>query len=120
MTPRSRPAIPGHLCFMAMLISALDNVIPADGYFGRQYAVLSKREKIKRITMRKRKEAYLAGEAASVESGNRLLAKAISSPKAFDDVHHAVRRVFGIGYLADAARFARSRQTECSIRQAKS
>jgi hypothetical protein len=43
---------------------ALDNVTPTDVYFGRQYAVLSRREKIKRTTMRKRKEEYLAGKAA--------------------------------------------------------
>ena len=30
---------------------SLDNVTPADVYFGRQYEVLSKRAKIKRLTM---------------------------------------------------------------------
>jgi len=35
---------------------SLDNVTPADVYFGRQYEVLSKRAKIKRLTMQKRKQ----------------------------------------------------------------
>ncbi len=43
---------------------ALDNVTPADVYFGRQYAVISEREKIKQRTMQKRKKEYLAGIAA--------------------------------------------------------
>ena len=34
---------------------ALDNVTPADAYFGRKHAVVSEREKIKKRTMRKRK-----------------------------------------------------------------
>ncbi len=43
---------------------SLDNVTPADVYFGRQYAVLSKRSKIKRRTMERRKKEYLAQKAA--------------------------------------------------------
>ncbi len=43
---------------------ALDNVTPADVYFGRQVAVLSERAKIKRLTMQKRKREYLAEKAA--------------------------------------------------------
>ena len=43
---------------------SLDNVTPADVYFGRQYAVLSERAKIKRLTMQKRKKEYLAEQAA--------------------------------------------------------
>jgi len=43
---------------------SLDNVTPADVYFGRQYAVLSERAKIKRLTMEKRKREYLAQKAA--------------------------------------------------------
>jgi hypothetical protein len=43
---------------------SLDNVTPADVYFGRQYVVLSERAKIKRLTMRKRKQEYLAEKAA--------------------------------------------------------
>ncbi len=43
---------------------SLDNVTPADVYFGRQYAVLSERAKIKQLTMRKRKKDYLAERAA--------------------------------------------------------
>ncbi len=43
---------------------ALDNVTPADAYFGRKYEVVSKREKIKKRTMRKRKKEYLAAMAA--------------------------------------------------------
>ena len=40
------------------------NVTPADVYFGRQYAVLSERSKIKRRTMERRKKEYLAQKAA--------------------------------------------------------
>jgi len=43
---------------------SLDNVTPADAYFGRKYAVVSEREKIKQRTMRKRKKEYLAAMAA--------------------------------------------------------
>ena len=43
---------------------SLDNVTPADVYFGRQYAVLTKRDKIKRLTMKRRKKEYLADKAA--------------------------------------------------------
>jgi transposase InsO family protein len=43
---------------------SLDNVTPADVYFGRQYAVLSERAKIKRLTMQQRKKDYLAEKAA--------------------------------------------------------
>jgi putative transposase len=43
---------------------ALDNVTPADAYFGRQHAVVTEREKIKKRTMRKRKKEYLAARAA--------------------------------------------------------
>ena len=39
---------------------SLDNVTPADVYFGRQYAVLSERSMIKRRTMERRKKEYLA------------------------------------------------------------
>jgi len=43
---------------------SLDNVTPADVYFGRQVAVLSERAKIKRLTMQQRKKEYLAERAA--------------------------------------------------------
>jgi hypothetical protein len=43
---------------------SLDNVTPADVYFGRKYEVVSEREKIKKRTMRKRKKEYLAAMAA--------------------------------------------------------
>jgi putative transposase len=43
---------------------SLDNVTPADVYFGRHYEVLSKRAKIKRKTMQRRKREYLASKAA--------------------------------------------------------
>ena len=43
---------------------ALDNVTPADVYFGRQHEVLTKRSKIKRLTMQRRKNDYLASQAA--------------------------------------------------------
>ena len=43
---------------------SLDNVTPADVYFGRQYEIISERDRIKKRTMRKRKKAYLAAKAA--------------------------------------------------------
>ncbi len=43
---------------------SLDNVTPADVYFGRQYEIVSERDRIKRRTMRKRKKEYLAARAA--------------------------------------------------------
>ena len=43
---------------------SLDNVTPADVYFGRQHAVLTERSKIKRRTMERRKKEYLASNAA--------------------------------------------------------
>jgi len=43
---------------------SLDNVTPADVDFGRQDEVLTERAKIKRLTMKKRKRAYLAARAA--------------------------------------------------------
>ena len=43
---------------------SLNNVTPADVYFGRQYEVLTERSKIKRRTMERRKKAYLAQKAA--------------------------------------------------------
>jgi putative transposase len=43
---------------------SLDNVTPADVYFGRQHAVLTERDKIKGLTMKRRKREYLASQAA--------------------------------------------------------
>jgi transposase InsO family protein len=43
---------------------ALDNVTPADVYCGRQYAVLTERDKIKRLTMKRRKKEYFASKTA--------------------------------------------------------
>ena len=43
---------------------ALDNVTPADAYFGRKHAVVSEPGKIKKPTMRKRKKEYLAAKTA--------------------------------------------------------
>ena len=43
---------------------SLDNVTPADGYFGRQQTVLSARQRIKQDTMKQRKKEYLAATAA--------------------------------------------------------
>ena len=43
---------------------ALDNVAPADVYFGRQHEVLTERSKIKRRTMEQRRKEYLANKAA--------------------------------------------------------
>ena len=43
---------------------SLDNVTPADVYFGRQQTVLSARQRIKQHTMQKRKKEFLAATAA--------------------------------------------------------
>jgi putative transposase len=43
---------------------AIEDVTPADVYFGRQDAALSERSKIKRRTMERRKKEYLAPKAA--------------------------------------------------------
>jgi len=43
---------------------SLDDVTPADVYFGRQYAVLSERARIKLQTMQQRRKDYLAERAA--------------------------------------------------------
>jgi putative transposase len=51
-------------CDNARYRESLDNVTPADVYFGRQYAVLTERDKVKRLTMKRRKREYLAGKAA--------------------------------------------------------
>jgi hypothetical protein len=39
-------------------------VTQADAYFGRQYGIVSERDRIKRRTVRKRKKEYLAARAA--------------------------------------------------------
>ena len=43
---------------------SLDNVTPADVYFGRHHQVLTERDRIKRRTMKLRKQEYLAARAA--------------------------------------------------------
>jgi putative transposase len=43
---------------------SLDNVTPADVYFGRKYKIITEREKIKNRTMHNRKKEYLANKAA--------------------------------------------------------
>ena len=43
---------------------SLDNVTPADVYYGQQCEVLTERSKIKRRTMERRKKEYLAQKAA--------------------------------------------------------
>jgi len=37
---------------------SLDNVTPADVYFGRQYEIVTERDRIKKRTMRKRKKEF--------------------------------------------------------------
>ena len=43
---------------------ALDNVTPADAYFGRRYEILSMRGRIKRRTMHERRRLYRSAKAA--------------------------------------------------------
>ena len=43
---------------------SLDNVTPADVYYGRQYEVLAERSRIKRRTIEQRKKDYLTQKAA--------------------------------------------------------
>ena len=43
---------------------SLDNVTPADVYFGRQQTLLSERQRIKQQTMQQRKKEFLAAQAA--------------------------------------------------------
>ena len=43
---------------------SLDNCTPADVYYGRQHQVLSERDKIKQLTMQRRKKEYQAARAA--------------------------------------------------------
>jgi putative transposase len=43
---------------------AIENVTPAEVYFGRQYEVLTERSKIKQRTMERRTKEYLAQKAA--------------------------------------------------------
>jgi hypothetical protein len=45
-------------------VRSLNNVTPADVYFGRHHEVLSKREKIKRLTLKQRKRENLAVQTA--------------------------------------------------------
>jgi len=43
---------------------SLDNCTPADVYYGRHHRVLSERDKIKKLTMQRRKKEYRAASAA--------------------------------------------------------
>ena len=43
---------------------SLDNIAPADDYFGSQYKVLTDRSKIKQRTMEQRKKEYVAEKGA--------------------------------------------------------
>ncbi len=65
---------------------SLDYVTPAEACFGRKFAGISEREKIKRRTMRKRKRRYLAGTAAWVETTSRYFATSIRRVKYLEDV----------------------------------
>jgi len=43
---------------------SLDNCTPTDVYYGRHHEVLSERDKIKKLTMQRRKKEYRAANAA--------------------------------------------------------
>jgi putative transposase len=62
----SKMALTGFVAYSnnARYHESLRNVTPADVYFGRQYAVLTERSKIKRRTMERRKKEYRARKAA--------------------------------------------------------
>jgi hypothetical protein len=53
---------------------ALGNVTPDDMYHGRQCAILSRRAKIKHLTLERRKEENLR-DAAQPQMGTRILSK---------------------------------------------
>ncbi len=46
-----------------MGLTAIGNVTPDDMYHGRQHAILSRREKIKRLTLERRKKENLRNAA---------------------------------------------------------
>ena len=47
----------------ARLHEAIGNVTPDDMYHGRQHAILSRREKIRRLTLKRRKRENLSNAA---------------------------------------------------------
>ena len=67
--------------------------------------ILSKRGRIKRRTILERKRLYREAKAAEIETRNCPLAKSISSPNSFADVHD---RCVGRGRLSKTQGFANS------------
>ena len=61
MSRSSRPRVSPRLGRVAR---AIDNCTPADMYCGRHHEVLSERDKIKKLTMQRRKKECRAATAA--------------------------------------------------------
>ena len=60
---------------------------PGNVYFGRLYEVVTRRAKVKRMTLKNGKRKYLAGLAARIRAECRLLARAFFCPIWSDDIH---------------------------------
>ncbi len=54
---------------------SLDNCTPADVYYGRRHRVLSERDKIKQLTMQRRKKEYRAANARLGQNHEPSLSK---------------------------------------------
>ena len=61
---RGRPYHPQTQGKIERYHESLDNCTPADVYYGRHHRVLSERDKIKKLTMQRRKKEYGAANAA--------------------------------------------------------
>jgi hypothetical protein len=55
------------------LHEALQNVTPADVYYGRQATILSRRERIKRVTLKRRKRMNQRAAQSNHLAGESLL-----------------------------------------------
>src|SRR6201984_2635097 len=74
---------------------SLDNLTPADVYFGRGQAILERREKIKRKTIEQRRRLHKQASAAETfkpDEPDILLNCQANCPKCSDDIHNDARR----------------------------
>ncbi len=91
------------------LHEAIGSVTPDDMYHGRQRAILSRREKIKRLTLERRKKENLRN-AASPQMGARILSKK-TGPTVPEDLTTYTRPLQGQPVL-DAVRECRSHRRQ--------